>query len=152
MKTIEQLTITDLNNVTEDKTVSIIVWEEECILSSTYFYKENKQIAPFFDKIKELLSWFDKSKAEIVQSINDKFIGTVQEWVAENNLQDTISEDDFCNSLSLSEIGFCIGDIDDEPLINIYLVCTPDYFLGHAICCYLKKENDEIKCDFVLEG
>lgn len=60
MKTIEQLTITDLNNVTEDKTVSIIVWEEECILSSAYFYKENKQIAPFFDKIKELLSWFDK--------------------------------------------------------------------------------------------
>ncbi|WP_455673475.1 hypothetical protein [Phocaeicola sp.] len=148
MKTVEQLSIADLNSVAEETSVPIIIWGEEVILSGVYFYKDNRQIAPFFDKIKELLFWFDKSKIEIIQSISDKFIGIVQEWERESNIQKIISSDGLCNSI---EIGFCIGDVEDEPLINIYFDCG-EHFPDHTVCCYLKKEDDKINYNFTLEG
>lgn len=151
MKTVEQLSIADLNSVAEETSVPIIIWGEEVILSGVYFYKDNRQIAPFFDKIKELLFWFDKSKIEIIQSISDKFIGIVQEWERESNIQKIISSDGLCNSIEIIEIGFCIGDVEDEPLINIYFDCG-EHFPDHTVCCYLKKEDDKINYNFTLEG
>ena len=151
MKTVEQLSIADLTCVAEETSVPVIIWGEEIILSGIYFYKDNREIAPLFDKIKELLFWFDKSKIEITQSISDKFIRIAQDWKKENGVQDTISSDDFCNSVEIIEIGFCIGDIEDEPEINIYIGCD-EIFSDHTICCYLKEENGKIICNFALEG
>ena len=129
MKTVEKLSISDLNNIAGETPVSIIIWNEEIVLcGGVYFYKDNKQIAPFFDKIKELLFWFDKSKTEIIKSISDKF-----------------------NSVEIIEIGFCLGDVEDEPLINIYFDCG-EHLSDHTVCCYLKKENDKIDYNFTLEG
>lgn len=151
MKTVEQLSIADLNRVSEETSVPIIIWGEEIILSGVYFYKDNRQIAPFFDKIKELLFWFDKSKIEIIQSISDKFVEIVREWEKESDIQKTISSDGLCNNVEIIEIGFCLGDVEDEPLINIYFDCG-EHFPDHTVCCYLKKENDKINYNFTLEG
>lgn len=152
MKTVEKLSISDLNNIAGETPLSIIVWNEEIVLSGgVYFYKDNKQIAPLFDKIKELLFWFDKNKTEIIQSISDKFMRIVQEWERESDIQETISSDGLCNSIEIIEIGFCLGDVEDEPLINIYFDCGK-HFLDHTVCCYLKKENDKINYNFTLEG
>lgn len=151
MKTVEQLSIEDLNDIAEEKPVSVIIWGEETDFSGVYFYKDNRQMAAFFDKIKELLLWLDKSKIEITQSISAKFLGLAQEWGKDNDIQGTISSAVFCDSMEIVEIGFCIGDVDDEPEINIYLGCG-DYFSDHVICCYLEKDNDKIKYSFSLEG
>lgn len=152
MKTIEELSIEDLNDIVEEKPVSIIIWDEEVILSGgIYFYKDNRQMAPFLDKIKELLSCFDKSKTEIVQSVSDEFLCLAQEWRKENDMQETISGDSFRDSIEIVEIGFCIGNVDDEPDIQVYLGCD-DYFSDHVICCYLLKDNDKIQYKFSLEG
>lgn len=151
MKTVEQLSIEDLNDIAEEKPVSIIIWGEETDFSGIYFYKDNCQMAPFFDEIKELLLWLDKSKIEITQSISDEFLGLAQKWGKDNDIQETITSAIFCNSMEIVEIGFCIGNVGDEPEIDIYLECG-NYFSDHVICCYLIKDSDKIKYNFSLEG
>lgn len=156
MKRVHELTLDDFSLLEEGKDIPLEIWGEEvCLNGDIFFYKDNRKITPFFDEIKARLLFFDGDKDVVVQNlINDGYMNEAEENIKELALDIPVpvNEMEFRNNIHLVDLGFCIGDVDNEPTIMAYLGMTVEYFPGHVFCCYLNKENNRMKYNSVLEG
>lgn len=151
---IQDLTLEHFNQSELEKDIRLEIWDDEVLLN-TYFYKENHDISPFLEEIKGWLIHFDQDKELVLQNIIDEgYLQTAEEWAQESSSEISlpISEKDFLGSFYPFEIGFCIGNIDDEPKVMVYLGNTTDYFPDHVFCCYLNKKNNQMEYNSGLEG
>jgi len=152
MKKINDIILEDLESIKEGGYELTLIWGRECMLLAPYFLYTNKDLSPFWIKIKSLLSWFEANQETIKSGVSDKYWPLTKEWIEGEESYNDISKDDFLNSIILRTVGFCIGKESEEPWLDIYLGFEPDYFLGHVICCYIKYNEGEIIYNLGLEG
>ena len=63
-----------------------------------------------------------------------------------------ISQQEFLNSLTFLSIDFTFFADNENPLIDLYFKCRPDYFLGHVILCRFNNSNPKTYKCIGLEG
>lgn len=63
-----------------------------------------------------------------------------------------ISQQDFLQSIKLQSISFVLIENDENPLVELYLECNPDYFFGHIILCRFMNSNPVLYKCCGLEG
>ncbi len=115
-----------------------------------------EKIYPCIDRIVQRV---DMKRAKLEQALlDDGWLETAEDWAAQgkvskreqgcyllddgNKVYLPLNEDGFCDSLFVESV--CIY-FDDELEVNdvtIYIVCSPDYFAGHAIAVFLDSDGD----------
>ncbi|MDR1860718.1 MAG: DUF2262 domain-containing protein [Bacteroidales bacterium] len=108
--------------------------------------------------INEKLDWLRNSRNRILSVLIDNdLISEAEEWVCEAQpdegyndayiLEDDsrvllpISEETFRNSVNIESVTFFFDDNNEPPIIELYLVCSPDYFAGHCIIVDVDEKN-----------
>ena len=151
---IEDLTPKHFNKLPKKDDVSVELWNEDVLLSTdVYFYTENQDIAPFIEEIKCRLICFNQDKQQVLQNIIDEgYLQIAETWAKDSKITLPISKEDFLESFYPIEIGICIGNIEDNPDVMIYLGSNNEYFSDHVLCCYIRNRHDKIEYKIVLEG
>ena len=151
---IENLKPEHFNPSNQNGDITLEIWGEDVLLQNDiHFYGESQDIAPFFEEIKERLLRFSEDKGLVLQNIIDKgYLKTAEAWAADSNISLPISKEQFLDSFYPFEIGVSIGNIEDEPTVMVYLGSTIEYFSDHILCCYIKKSNNQMEYQSVLEG
>lgn len=151
---IEDITIEHFNRSIKNENITVEMWDEEVLLQTDiYFYTENHDISPFIEEIKYRLIRFNQDRNLVLQNIIDEgYLQTAETWVEDSKITLPISKEKFLESFYPFEIGFCIGNLEDEPDVMVYLGSDVEYFSDHVLCCYIMKKNNQIEYKSVLEG
>lgn len=151
---IENLKPEHFNPSNRNGDITLEIWGEEVLLQNdVHFYGESQDITPFFEEIKERLIRFSQDKDLVLQNIIDKgYLQTAETWAEDSNISLPISKEQFLESFYPFEIGLCIGNIEDEPTIMVYLGSNIESFSDHVLCCYIKKSHNQMEYQSILEG
>ncbi len=151
---IKDLTPEHFNPSNRNGDITLEIWGEDVLLQNdVHFYGESQDITPFFEEIKERLIRFSQDKGLVLQNIIDKgYLQIAESWAADSNISLPISKEQFLESFYPFEIGLCIGNIEDEPTIMVYLGSNIESFSDHVLCCYIKKSHNQMEYQSVLEG
>lgn len=157
---IEDITMEVFTRSTHDEMITVDMWNGYdvrlcCASDEIWFYTENRDVSPFIDEIKYKLKRFNEDRNIVLQRIMDEgYLQTAEAWAKDEDSEITlpISRKDFLESIGPFSIGFCIGDLQDEPEVVVYLGSHPDYFLGHVLCCSTMRNNAQIEYNISLEG
>lgn len=151
---IEDVTPEHFNKSPKKDDVSVELWNDDVLLSSdVYFYAENQDITPFMEEIKRRLIRFNQDKQLVLQNIIDEgYLQIAEAWAEDSNISLPISKEQFLESFYPFEIGLCIGNIEDEPTVMVYLGCNDEYFSDHVLCCYIRSKDNQTEYKTVLEG
>ena len=96
---------------------------------------------------------FSQDKDLVLQNIIDKgYLQTAEARAEDSNISLPISQEQFLDSFYPFDIGVSIGNIENEPTVMVYLGSTIEYFSDHVLCCYIKKSNNRMEYQSVLEG
>jgi len=151
---IEDLTPEHFNPSDQNGDITLEIWNEDVSLpDNIYFYGESHDITPFIEKIKDRLICFNRDKDLVLQNIIDEgYLQTAEAWAQDSKSSLPISREQFLESFYPFEIGLCIGNIEDEPTIMVYLDSNIEYFSDHFLCCYIKKSHNQMEYKSILEG
>lgn len=142
------------NPSNQNGNITLEIWNEDVLLpDDIHFYGESHDISPFLEEIKKRLICFNQDKDLVLQNIIDEgYLQAAEAWAEDSNISSPISKQQFLESFYPFEIGLCIGNIEDEPTIMVYLGSKIEYFSDHVLCCYIKKSHNQIEYKSVLEG
>jgi len=151
---IEDLTPEHFNPSDQNGDITLEILNEDVSLpDNIYFYGESHDITPFIEKIKDRLICFNRDKDLVLQNIIDEgYLQTAEAWAQDSKSSLPISREQFLESFYPFEIGLCIGNIEDEPTIMVYLDSNIEYFSDHVLCCYIKKSHNQMEYKSILEG
>lgn len=151
---IEDLTPEHFNKSPKKDDVSVELWNDDVLLSTdVYFYAKNQDITPFMEEIKSRLIRFNQDKQLVLQNIIDEgYVQIAETWAKDSKIALPISKGEFLESFYPFEIGLCIGNIEDNPDVMVYLGSNNEYFSDHVLCCYIRNKDNQIEYKTVLEG
>lgn len=119
---------------------------------------KNQQLADSLPAIEERLTWLESNRPTIEKALlDDGMVSLAEDWAssaeeAEDALGCYVMEDgqkvclpitsqDFCRSLSVSSLGMYCEDGKEDIMMDVFLVCSPDYFAGHSINITIKADG-----------
>lgn len=137
------------------------MWGNEIMVGVNVNIESDYDISSYSERVEKRLMWINKKRHVIELAMLENGMGESAEyWTSNNYARDDdggyilndgkkvflpISDDDFCESLSLSEIAVNFEE-DGTADIEMYFACNPDYFDGH--CIEILIDNDRnIVCD-----
>ena len=127
------------------------IWKNETKISIDFSNEEDKNqcLKNNLQLINEELSWTQKNKDRIEELlIENDCIELAENWASGAHLLECadeecyvmedgqkvsfpITSDDFCNSLYIESITIIFNDCKKPPLLQLFVLCNPDYFSGH---------------------
>lgn len=155
----------EIKNLEPDELFSYVgtcgIWNGETRISIDFGKVENKSkllknYLPFLEKY---LGWLSQHRKDIVQAlIDDEYLECANEYascadLAEDEEQECyimedgqkvflpITEEDFSNSLRLDDICFKCYEGKHEITLDLYFICSPDYFAYHTLIVYVSKDG-----------
>lgn len=151
---IEDITIEHFNQSIKNENVTVNIWGKDVLLQTDiYFYTGNHDISPFIEEIKDRLIRFNQDKNQVLQNIIDEgYLQMAETWAEDSKITLPISKEKFLESFYPFEIGFCIGNFEDEPTVMVYLGSNIECFSDHVLCCYVMKKNNLMEYKTVLDG
>lgn len=173
MTSIAQLKTTDFQKIDApfgyEHCVSI--WGVDCNVTIFPNGNENADLSILLLKAQQCLQQINDTQKECFQSIIEKdMINLAEEWIADDEfkIEDEtqecylteegekvfvpITQQDFLQSIRLQSITFVLDENDENPFVELYLVCKPDYFFGHSILCRFMNSNPVLYKCCGLEG
>lgn len=174
MTTITQLQTADFKRIDNPfgYQQNILIWGAVCNVLISPVDDSNVNLSALLPKVKESLGHLDSTQKECFQAILDAdMVKLAEKWIideehiVENDdkrvcylteedekVYIPISQQEFLNSLKLQSIGFVFFAENENPLIELYFKCSPDYFFGHVVLCRFNHFNPiTYKC-IGLEG
>lgn len=173
MTAIAQLKTTDFQKLDTPLSYehSVSIWGMNCNVTIFPNGNENADLSILLLNIQKCLQQINDTQKECFQFILDAdMINLAEEWIAdeaskvENANEECyltdegekvfvpIAQKDFLQSIKLQSINLVLDENDENPLVELYLGCKPDYFFGHIILCRFMNSNPiHYKC-YGLEG
>ena len=127
-------------------------------------FPKDKPEGEYFDileeKIIEYLKWIEENRAKIEKAlIDDDSVSLAENWAssaeeAEDEEQECyimedgqkvffpITEEDFTKSLYLESISLDFRDNAENPELELFIACSPDYFAYHALHVFVDTEKN----------
>lgn len=175
MKTIAQLQIADFRRVDYPSfgyQLSIQIWGSACSVTISPVDDSSINLSTLLPRVKESLGFLDSTKKECFQAILDaNMIKIAEDWIIneshsvenegtrvcyltedDEKVYIPISQQEFLNSLTLLSIDFIFFAGNENPLIDLYFKCRPDYLLSHIILCRFNNSNPKTYKCIGLEG
>lgn len=162
MTAIAQLKTTDFQKIDSPFGYehNISIWGMNCNVTIYPNGNENADLSILLLNIQKCLQQINDTQKECFQSILDAdMINLAEEWIAdeaakvENANEECyltdegekvfvpIAQKDFLQSIKLQSINLVLDENDENPLVELYLGCKPDYFFGHIILCRFMNSN-----------
>jgi hypothetical protein len=123
--------------------------------------KSAEYLGSFIDDINVRLEWLDSHRRVIEDAlIEDGMVSLAEDWVQSLPKEDgedfyvvedgqkvclPITADDFRKSLRLVEAAVCFSGGKALASLELYIVCSPDYFAGHCIIATVSSRN-KVEC------
>lgn len=101
----------------------------------------------FLPTMEEKLSWLDGHKVTVEKSLlRGGLRELAEDWIAgaeaaEKKKLAYITDEDFCCSLLAHSLAIYADKNKKDILMELYLICFPDYFAGHAIRVTIDGQN-----------
>lgn len=147
------------------------IWGVDCNVTIFPNGNENADLSILLLQVQKCLQQINDTQKECFRSILDAdMIKLAEEWITdeaykvENEVKECyltdegekvfvpISQQDFFQSIKLQSINFVLDENDENPLVELYLGCNPDYFFGHIILCRFMNSNPVLYKCCGLEG
>ena len=173
MAAIAQLKATDFQKIDSPFGYehNISIWGINCNVTIYPNGNENADLSILLLNVQKCLQQINDTQKECFQSILDAdMINLAEEWIADDEfkIEDEtrecylteegekvfvpIAQQDFLSSIKLQSINFVLNENDENPLVELYLGCKPDYFFGHIILCRFMTSNPVLYKCCGLEG
>ena len=137
------------------------IWKNETKIYINFPDKEDKNLClnNNLKSINEDLNWLEKNKDKIEELlIENNSIELAENWASTAPLLDCAEEecylmedgqkvffpittDDFCNSLYIESISMEFDKCNEAPLLEVTLLCNPDYFGEHCLVVAIEKNK-----------
>jgi hypothetical protein len=120
---------------------------------------ENQWLNNNLNLINEELNWIEKNKDKIEELLlENNCLELAEEWASSYPLLDCVEEecyvmedgkkvffpittDDFSNSLYIETISMKFDKCRETPLLELIILCNPDYFTGHCLMVDIDKNK-----------
>ena len=162
MTAIAQLKTTDFQKLDTPLSYehSVSIWGMDCNVTIFPNGNENADLSILLLQVWQCLQQINDTQKECFQSILDAdMINLAEEWIADEAFKvENVNEEcyltdegekvfvpipqkDFLQSIKLQSINLVLDENDENPLVELYLGCNPDYFFGHIILCRFMNSN-----------
>ena len=162
MTAIAQLKTTDFQKLDTPLSYehSVSIWGMDCNVTIFPNGNENADLSILLLQVRQCLQQINDTQKECFQSILDAdMINLAEEWIADEAFKvENVNEEcyltdegekvfvpipqkDFLQSIKLQSINLVLDENDENPLVELYLGCNPDYFFGHIILCRFMNSN-----------
>lgn len=173
MTAITQLKTTDFQKIDYpfgyEHTLSI--WGTSCKVVISPINNKDADLSVLLSQVKEYLLRINDTQKECFLSILDvNMVKLAEEWIADGAfkvkseirecyLTDEgvkvfipLTQQEFLQSINLQSVSFIFFEGNENPLVELYLGCSPDYFFGHIILCRFMNSNPVLYKCCGLEG
>lgn len=173
MTAITQLKITDFQKIDYpfgyEHTLSL--WGTACKVVISPVDNKDVDLSVLLSQIKEYLLQINDTQKECFQSILDaNMVKLAEEWITdgafkvESEVRECyltdegvkvfipLTQQEFLQSINLQSINFIFFEGNENPLVELYLECNPNYFFGHIIICQFENSNPILYKCCGLEG
>ncbi|MCL2116388.1 MAG: DUF2262 domain-containing protein [Methanobrevibacter sp.] len=137
------------------------IWKNETKIYVDFPNKEDKNqcLNNNLKTINDELNWLEKNKDKIEELLLENgSLELAEDWASSAPLLDCseeecyimedgqkvffpISDDDFSNSLYIETISMKFDECDETPLLELILLCSPDYFAEHCLIVEIDKNK-----------
>ena len=137
------------------------IWKNETKIYVNFPKEKDKNqcLKNNLEHIDEELNWLEKNRDRIEELlIENNCIELAENWASSGTLLECseeecyimedgqkvffpITTDDFCNSLYIETISMEFDDCYNPPLLELILLCNPDYFAEHCLIITIDKNK-----------
>ena len=173
MTAIAQLKTTDFQKIDTPLSYghSVSIWSVDCNVTIFPNGNENADLSILLLQVQQCLQQINDTQKECFLSIRDaNMVKLAEEWIADGAFKvksevrecyltdegvkvfTPLTQQEFLQSINLQSVSFIFFEGNENPLVELYLGCSPDYFFGHIILCRFMNSNPVLYKCCGLEG